>query len=218
MSIKEVKNFLQTIRREFANLPLSKSMSDLDPFVQYAKWFKEAVESQIVDPNAACLSTVNAQGQPSSRIVYIKDIIDDGLIFYTNYNSKKSQNMAENNNIAMNLHWRELDRQIRIQGTVQKISPEMSDAYFASRPRGSRIGAWASAQSDGLENRQQLEEQLAFYQQKFANQIVPRPPHWGGFCIKPTYFEFWQGRPSRLHDRIIYERVNDTWQQVRLSP
>jgi pyridoxamine 5'-phosphate oxidase len=218
MSIKEVKNYKQTIRRDFANRPFSKSMSHDDPLQQYTTWFKEAIESEIVDPNAACLSTVNENGQPSSRIVYIKDIIEDGLVYYTNYNSQKSRNVLYNNNAALNLFWRELDRQIRVQGSVQKINEHLSDAYFASRPRPSQIGAWASAQSEGLENRKVLEQKIIFYLEKFAHKTIPRPPHWGGFCIKPDYFEFWQGRPSRLHDRIIYKRQGDLWEQVRLSP
>ena len=218
MSIKEVKSYLQTVRRDFANRPLSRETAPSDPLIQYAEWFKEAIESKIIDPNAACLSTVDVAGRPSSRIVYIKDIIADGLVFYTNYNSKKSRNIAQNNQIALNLFWRELDRQIRVQGSVHKVSSATSDAYFASRPRASQIGAWSSAQSEGLQNRQELEDKIVVYEQRFAEQTVPRPPHWGGFCLRPDYFEFWQGRPSRLHDRIIYQLEGETWQQVRLSP
>ncbi len=218
MSIQEVKSYLQNIRRDFANRPLSKSMSHSNPITQYSNWFKEAMESKLVDPNAACLSTVGEDGQPSSRIVYIKDIISDGLVFYTNYNSKKSSQMSQNQHVALNLFWRELDRQIRIEGSVQKISSELSDAYFSSRPRGSQIGAWASAQSEHLDSRQRLEDKIAFYQKQFENQPIPRPPHWGGFCVCPNYFEFWQGRPSRLHDRISYIRQDGEWRQDRLSP
>ena len=218
MSIKEVKNYKQTVRREFANRPLSKAISDSDPLVQYSKWFEEAMSSEIVDPNAACLSTVNALGQPSSRILYIKDIIEGKFVFYTNYNSKKSQEMIENRSAALNLFWKELDRQVRIQGTIEKISSEISDAYFASRPRGSQIGAWASYQSDTLDSRDQLEQRLAILDAKYQGQDIPRPPHWGGFGLQPHYFEFWQGRPSRLHDRIVYELGDGSWSRQRLSP
>ena len=218
MPIKEVKTYLQTVRREFADRELSKSISDPNPLVQYSKWFEEAIASEIVDPNAACLSTVDANGRPSSRIVYIKDIIDDGLVFYTNYQSKKSRDMLANPRVAINIFWLDLDRQIRIQGTVQKISAEMSDAYFASRPRGSQVGAWASAQSAELRDRQELETKLQNYQAQFEPGPVPRPPHWGGFCIHPHLFEFWQGRPSRLHDRIIYQQSETGWKILRVSP
>ena len=159
-----------------------------------------------------------AMADSAALTATVKDIIDDGFVFYTNYDSKKSRDMAENQCVALNLFWRELDRQIRIQGRVERVSAEISDRYFSSRPRGSKIGAWASAQSSGLESRQELEDTLSEYATRFADQPIPRPLNWGGFCLSPDYFEFWQGRPSRLHDRITYSRMDGSWKLARLSP
>ena len=218
MSIEEVRSYINTIRRDFANKPFTEKMAESDPYKQYAIWFEEAVSSQILDPYAACLSTVDQHGQPSSRILYIRDVLSDGFVFYTNYNSSKGKELLVNNNVALNIFWGELERQIRIQGTISKVNDVMSDKYFQGRPRESQIGAWASAQSELLRDRGELESKIKFYEEKFKDQKVPRPSHWGGYCLTPNLMEFWQGRPSRLHDRIVYIKEKNKWSKNRLSP
>lgn len=219
MSLEEVRSYMNQIRREFADRPLTEESVKNDPFKQYAIWFEEAVNSQILDPYAMCLSTVNKEGQPSSRIVYMRDILQDGFVFYTNYLSQKGQELANGSSkAALNLHWGELERQIRIEGEVIKAPNEISDKYFGSRPKESQIGAWASAQSDELSSREELEKKVIAFTEQFKDKDVPRPEHWGGYILKPTKIEFWQGRASRLHDRIIYSRVDGNWKVGRLSP
>ncbi len=218
MSLEEVRSYMNSIRRDFADKPLDESTVESDPFKQYAVWFEEAVNCQILDPYAMCLSTVSKEGQPSSRIVYMRDIIDDGFVFYTNYLSQKGLELEDNNRAALNIHWAEVERQIRIEGVVEKASEEVSDNYFNKRPKESQIGAWASAQSDELTSRDQLENKVKELTKKYKNSEVPRPPHWGGYILKPTKVEFWQGRASRLHDRIVFLKKDGGWQLVRLSP
>ena len=218
MSLEEVRSYMNQIRREFADRPLSEDSVKEDPFKQYAIWFEEAVNSQILDPFAMCLSTVGVNGQPSSRIVYMRDILDDGFVFYTNYLSQKGKELNATPKAALNLHWGELERQIRIEGEVIKAPSEISDKYFASRPKESQVGAWASAQSDMLTTREELERKVTEYTEQFKNAVVERPDHWGGYLLKPTKIEFWQGRASRLHDRIVYTQEGDNWVVGRLSP
>ena len=218
MSLEEVRSYMNQIRRDFADRPLTEESVKNDPFKQYAVWFEEAVNSQILDPFAMCLSTVNDEGQPSSRIVYMRDILEDGFVFYTNYLSQKGKELKEVSKAALNLHWGELERQIRIEGDVVKAPQEISDNYFANRPKESQIGAWASAQSDSLTSREELEKKVVAFTEKFKDSDVPRPEHWGGYVLKPTKIEFWQGRESRLHDRIIYTKEEGSWKVGRLSP
>lgn len=218
MSLEEVKSYMNSIRRDFAGRELSESSVKDNPFDQYAEWFEEAVNCQILDPHAMCLSTVSADGAPSSRIVYLRDIQKDGLVFYTNYLSRKGRDLEANPKAALNLHWGEIERQIRIEGEVVKAPDEMSDAYFSKRPKESKIGAWASAQSDQIVSRGELEEKVKLYTEKYSDKDVDRPPYWGGYILLPTRVEFWQGRPSRLHDRIVYLRDGDSWKLERLSP
>jgi pyridoxamine 5'-phosphate oxidase len=189
------------------------------PFPQFETWFQEAVAAQILEPNAMVLATV-AEGKPSARVVLLKGLTTEGFVFFTNYTSRKGIELAENPHAALCFNWLDLQRQVRIEGVVEKISEVDSDAYFNSRPFGSRIGAWASPQSQIIPNRAILEENLVEYAQKYENiEGVPRPPHWGGYILLPTLIEFWQGRSSRLHDRIRYEKTeNGAWEMARLAP
>lgn len=217
--MEELKNFVNSIRRDFAGKPLNEDSVDTNPFKQYQVWFEEAVSAQVVDPYAMSVATVGKDMQPSLRLVYLRDISENGFVFYTNYGSQKAEDIAENNKVALNFYWVELERQIRIQGKVFKVSEEMSDAYFNSRPRESQIGAWASAQSTELTSRQVLEEKVIELTKKFENQSIPRPKHWGGYIVQPSKIEFWQGRPNRLHDRLVYTRTEtNDWEISRIAP
>ena len=218
MSSKEIKNYINTDRRDFSDQPFSDEMALDNPIKQYEKWFDEALKSNILDPYAACLSTVDNLGRPSSRILYIRDIIPNGFVFYTNYNSNKGSDLNNNKHACLNVFWAELERQIRIQGIITKLEEGISDKYFKSRPRASQIGAWASNQSQKIKDRLELESKIKYYEQQFDNKNVSRPPHWGGYCLTPTLLEFWQGRSSRLHDRIVYTKDNNKWSKSRLSP
>ncbi|MGV6860258.1 MAG: pyridoxamine 5'-phosphate oxidase [Putridiphycobacter sp.] len=189
-----------------------------DPMLMFKKWYQTAHEKNCPSPHAMSISTVDENGQPSSRTVYLKEILEEGFVFYTNYQSKKGQNLANNPKIAALFFWGCTEQQVRIEGEVVKVPEELSDDYFASRPRISQIGAWASEQSSEIENREVLEEKVKFYEKKFPNK-VPRPPHWGGYLIQPKYLEFWQGRLGRLHDRICYQLdKNQKWEITRIAP
>lgn len=189
------------------------------PFPQFETWFQEAITAQILEPNAMILATV-ANSKPSARVVLLKGLTTEGFVFFTNYTSRKGVELAENPNAALCFNWLDLQRQVRIEGVVEKISEAESDAYFNSRPFSSRIGAWASPQSQIIPNRSILEENVVKLTQKYENtEGVPRPEHWGGYILLPTLIEFWQGRSSRLHDRIRYEKTDKgDWEMVRLAP
>jgi pyridoxamine 5'-phosphate oxidase len=189
-----------------------------DPLEQFAIWMEEAVNAEILDPYAMCISTVGSDGKPSSRIVYWRDVEDGGFVFYTNYDSHKGREIEANPNVAICFHWTELERQIRIEGTVVKASPEVSDLYWSKRPRESQLGAWASAQSKTISGKEDLQKELGAAKAKFEGKDVPRPPHWGGYTVQPDRIEFWQGRPSRLHDRFAYSKEEDIWKIEQLSP
>jgi pyridoxamine 5'-phosphate oxidase len=209
---------------------LEESDVAANPIDQFTRWWNEAVASQIDEVNAMTLATVNAAGVPAARIVLLKGYNPNGFIFFTNYESDKGKNLAQNPNAAIVFFWKELERQIRIEGTVQKVSAEESDRYFNSRPASSRIGAWASPQSAVIENRLVIEQNVERYSSIFANDSIERPDHWGGYIVKPRSIEFWQGRSSRLHDRIrytieasAYNAATDTrsdanWKIERLAP
>lgn len=211
---------MRDLRQEYKREVLREDNVLHDPIAQFHRWFEEAVTSEVIEPNAFTLSTVDAEGNPASRVVLLKDVTEAGFTFYTNYTSDKGREIAAHPTVAANFLWKPLERQVRLVGAVGKVSREDSEAYFHSRPRGSQIGAWASRQSSIIEGPEVLDEQLAYYAKKFADyDVVPLPDDWGGFCIKPHYIEFWQGRPSRLHDRLRYiKQENGSWKIVRLSP
>lgn len=188
-----------------------------EPFDLFEKWYAEAFETGQSEPNACVLATVNTVNQPSSRIIYLKELIDNQFVFYTNYQSHKGKDLARNPKASLLFFWPGLQRQIRIEGVCEKVQESVSDAYFQSRPRASQIGAWASHQSDELDERTDLEMRFEMYADKFTGNI-PRPPHWGGYALVPSLIEFWQGRPSRLHDRIVYEWVDKHWKIYRKNP
>jgi pyridoxamine 5'-phosphate oxidase len=188
------------------------------PFEQFNQWWEQAVASKIEEVNAMTLATVGKDGKPSARIVLLKGISENGFEFFTNYESHKAKEMATNNNVALVFFWKELERQIRIEGTVEKLSEEKSDAYFNSRPVDSRIGAWSSPQSTEINNREILEENVIVTKLQFENKEITRPDFWGGYIVKPTIIEFWQGRSNRLHDRIEYFVEEGNWHFRRLAP
>jgi pyridoxamine 5'-phosphate oxidase len=209
---------LTDLRRDYARESLSRSSVAHDPLVQFSKWMDEVLTSKVIDPNAMVVSTVDAECRPSSRVVLLKDFGESGFTFFTNYESKKGHDLAENPNTVLHFFWPELERQVNIRGTAAKVSREESETYFRSRPVESRIGAWASSQSSVIRSRGELEERVEELRRKYADGEVPLPPFWGGFRVMPDRFEFWQGRPSRLHDRICYERDGQAWRITRLSP
>jgi pyridoxamine 5'-phosphate oxidase len=212
-------DFLELLKNDHHQFDQGKLEDHLgsDPFETIGKWLREAVERNVHEPNAITVSTIGLDGFPHSRIVYIKELLEEGLVFYTNYHSDKGRAIEANPNINVLIFWPELERQISISGVAEKVPEEMSDAYFASRPWGSKIGAWASHQSEKLSSRKELEERVHEYAEKYPGD-VPRPPHWGGYLVRPVRVEFWQGRRSRLHDRIVYELTGDKWAIYRKNP
>lgn len=211
--------FLKQIRDDHHEFNKGKPIDHVDanPFSFFERWYKQAFSANENEPNAMVLSTVDENHKPDSRILYLKELENEKFVFFTNYQSKKGQDLDSNPHAGLLFFWPTLQRQIRIDGIVEKTSEAVSDAYFASRPRESQLGAWASHQSEMLSGREELENRLEKLHTRFPNE-VPRPPHWGGYALKPQRFEFWQGRPSRLHDRIAFERQDIHWQIFRLNP
>ncbi|MNU90112.1 Pyridoxine/pyridoxamine 5'-phosphate oxidase [compost metagenome] len=204
------------LRQSYEKHVLLESQAAASPFEQFTRWFDEALASKVPEPNAMTLATVDAAGQPSARIVLIKGFDAQGFTFFTNYESRKGLDLQAEPRACLLFFWQPLERQVRIEGVVEKVAAEESDAYYHSRPAGSRIGAWASRQSRPI-TREELEAREQEFRERFGEQ-PPRPPHWGGYRLKPTAFEFWQGRPSRLHDRLRYVADGPAWKIERLSP
>ena len=211
-------NTIADIRKDYRKSALLEADLAADPFAQFTRWWEEAIHSEVDEVNAMTLATAAPDGQPTARIVLLKGFDAKGFVFYTNYNSEKGRTIAANPKVALVFFWKELERQVRIEGTVSKTSEADSDAYFNSRPAASRIGACISPQSAIIPDRGTLEKKFTELETKFSDGNIPRPEHWGGYIVSPTLFEFWQGRSNRLHDRLQYTKRNDGWAIERLAP
>lgn len=212
---------LADLREQYLQAELTVDHVADDPIEQFRQWFNDAVDAELDEPNAMTLATAAPDGSPSARIVLLKGLDERGFIFYTNYESRKALELMQNPKAALVFGWIRLERQVRVEGTVERLSDDESTQYFQDRPRGSQLGAWASPQSQVVENREVLEQNLEEVRREYDDsESVPRPPHWGGFAVHPTQIEFWQGRPNRLHDRLRYRREtsDDEWILERLAP
>jgi pyridoxamine 5'-phosphate oxidase len=216
--VDNLKDHIKQLREDFSKGSLRKTDVAADPFDQFTLWLQQAVAAQIPEVQAMCLATVSESGKPSSRIVYLREFDNNGFSFYTNYDSRKARELEKNPFASLTFFWPELERQIRIEGKVEKVNAEQSDAYYNNRPYDSKVGAWASQQSRTLSSRAELELKIEEIKAKYSPEIIQRPPFWGGFILKADYYEFWQGRKSRLHDRICYELIDNKWVTSRLSP
>ena len=206
------------LRKEYTRAGLAESDVAADPIEQFRRWFDAALDAGLHEPNAMTVATATRDGSPSARVVLLKGFDSRGFVFYTNYEGRKGRELEENPRAALLFYWGELERQVRIEGTVSRVSEEESDAYYASRPRGSRLGAWASQQSRTVEGRGFLEDRIGDLEAEYEGREVPRPPFWGGYRVWPEVVEFWQGRENRLHDRIVYRRQGGGWETERLQP
>lgn len=213
-----MKSEVADLRRDYTRDGLLETQAPAEPLSLFATWFEQAVEIETTEANAMMLATADTTGQPHLRTLLLKGMDDRGFVFFTNYESAKGQQLQANPHAAMTFWWHDLERQVRIEGVIERISDEESDAYYHSRPLGSRLGAWASPQSEVIASRDVLENNLQQLQQQYTDQAPERPPHWGGFRLKPQLIEFWQGRPSRLHDRLNYRLNGTRWQRERLAP
>lgn len=212
------KSKIANLRNNYMLNELLENNVSQNPINQFTEWFNDALNSEMKEANAMVLSTVSS-GKPKARVVLLKGFDENGFVFFTNYNSHKGAELEGNNFAALTFFWDVLERQVRVEGEISKLSVKESEEYFWSRPRESQIGAWVSHQSETILGRETLDEKLEFYNQKFASEtVIPKPPHWGGYVLKPESLEFWQGRPNRLHDRILYSLENENWKIERLSP
>jgi pyridoxamine 5'-phosphate oxidase len=209
---------LHDIRKDYLSSELNEEGLPVGPFVLFGKWLDEAIASLAKEPTAMTLATSTKNGKVSARIVLLKGFDENGFTFFTNFESKKGKQLIENPYASLVFFWPDLERQVRVEGTINRVSDTESNEYFNSRPLGSRIGAWASGQSSAVSNRDELESRFRFFNDKFKQIDIPRPPHWGGFRLLPSMIEFWQGRANRLHDRIEYSRDIDIWKRQRLAP
>jgi pyridoxamine 5'-phosphate oxidase len=216
---KDTRMTLAELRQNYSLGGLSEADAGDDPFALFRAWFDQAVAAAVPEPNAFILATADSRGIPSARIILLKALDDRGFTFFTNYDSRKAGEMAANPHVAIVFPWHAIERQVRVEGAIEKVTAAESDEYFASRPLGSRLGAWASPQSVVIPDRAFLERRHAELMAQYPDGRVPRPPYWGGYRVLPASVEFWQGRPSRLHDRILFSRLpDDTWKKERLSP
>jgi pyridoxamine 5'-phosphate oxidase len=209
---------IAALRKNYTQGGLLETQVDPNPIVQFGAWMEQAIAANLLEPNAMTLATVTPEGKPSARIVLLKGFDDLGLVFYTNYRSRKGQELTSNPHAALVFLWGELERQVRIEGSIELVETELATAYFHSRPLGSQLGAWASDQSSIVASREVLEQRIDALAVEYGDRQVPKPEHWGGFRVKPTEFEFWQGRPSRLHDRLRYQLIDGGWEIDRLAP
>jgi pyridoxamine 5'-phosphate oxidase len=214
-----MQSSMANLRKDYSKLSLDVSNVNSDPIKQFQDWFDEALKAEVIEPNAMNLATVREDGRPASRVVLLKGIEDQKFVFYTNYQSAKGHDLDKNPACALTFFWPELERQVRIEGVASRTDITRSEAYFKSRPRGSQIGAWCSPQSSVLESRNVLEERKEQIEKKFESyEVLPKPHQWGGYDVDPLLFEFWQGRPNRLHDRIQFVKIESVWKIHRLAP
>lgn len=209
---------IQNLRQDYKSAMLTDKDANLDPIIQFNKWFEEALTANIYEPNVMTLATADKNGKPSARVVLLKGMDAAGFTFYSNYLSRKGKEMKRNPQACLVFFWPELERQVRIEGRIEKLDKETSEAYFHSRPKASQIGAVVSPQSQPIPNRVELEQKAAAYAIEYAEKEIPKPAHWGGYILKPTMIEFWQGRESRLHDRLAYQLIEKKWRRERLAP
>ena len=216
--MKQIKDHIANSRTDYSMHYLEETAVDKNPITQFGTWMKEAIDKKVVEPHAMVLSTASADGRPSARILLLRNFSQKGFIFYTNYNSRKGKELKDNPFASITFFWHQMERQIRIEGTVKKQSPSDSDAYFKTRPRESRLGAWTSQQSEVVSSRKNIEKGYKETEEKYKGIEIPRPAYWGGYILKPDRLEFWQGRPRRLHDRLVYTLKSNKWLIKRLAP